>query len=207
MKFHKKILLKKSVFLFIALIIALFVFIFFLTIKDKVQISENIAVTENTLKPSTQKEINLAYPPTRITIPSLKIDAPIENLGLTADGYVDSPTGPENTAWFNQSPIPGAIGSAVINGHSGWKNNAPAVFDNLHKLKKGDEIFIENELGVIDIFIVERLKTYNKEAEAWEVFNSTDNKANLNLITCIGDWNKKETTRENRIVVFTTLKI
>lgn len=145
--------------------------------------------------------------PSRISIPSLKIDAKIEHLGLTKDGAVDSPVGPDNVGWFNKGPIPGEIGNAIMDGHSGWKNNIPAVFDNLKELKAGDKIDVENGSGSTITFVVTKLKIYSKDDAALDVFNSTDGKAHLNLITCTGTWNTLENGRESRMVVFTDLYI
>ncbi|PIZ82226.1 MAG: class F sortase, partial [Parcubacteria group bacterium CG_4_10_14_0_2_um_filter_41_6] len=36
-----------------------------------------------------------------------------------------------------------------------------------------------------------------------EVFNSSDGKAHLNLITCTGVWNKEDNAFSERLVVFT----
>jgi len=81
--------------------------------------------------------------PVRIKIPRINIDAVIESVGLTSQGAMDVPVKPEDTAWFNLGIKPGEIGSAVIDGHSGYKNNKPAIFDNLYKLQKGDKIYIK----------------------------------------------------------------
>jgi sortase (surface protein transpeptidase) len=54
-----------------------------------------------------------------------------------------------HAAWFNLGPRPGEKGNAVIDGHYGWKNNIPAVFDSLSQLQKGDKIFVDDEKGVV----------------------------------------------------------
>ncbi len=101
--------------------------------------------------------------------------------------------------------VPGEVGSAVIDGHSGWKDDVPAVFDSLHKLKKGDKIFIENEQGKILVFVVREIRKYDPSADTEEVFFSSDSKAHLNLITCEGTWNAATQSHSERLVVFTDL--
>lgn len=113
------------------------------------------------------------------------------------------PKGPVNVAWFNLGPRPGGNGSAVIAGHYGWKNNIPAVFDNLHKLRKGDKIYIEDDKGSVISFVVREIRIYGKDGDASGVFYSSDGKAHLNLVTCTGIWNKAEKTRSDRLIVFT----
>jgi len=131
------------------------------------------------------------------------VDATVEHVGLTADGLMDAPKGPDNTGWFNRGPYPGQIGSAVIDGHSGWSNGIPAVFDNLYKMEKGDKVYIKKENGETVTFVVDKILTFDSNADTSTVFESNDGKAHLNLITCAGDWNNITKTSSERIVVFT----
>ena len=140
--------------------------------------------------------------PVRIKIPAIDVDAPMEYVGLTLDGAMDVPKGPAEAAWYMLGPRPGKIGSAVLAGHSGWKNNVPAVFDDLHELRKGNKIYIENEQGEILTFVVRESRKYNPDADATDVFSSSDERAHLNLVTCTGIWDETKKSRSDRLVVF-----
>lgn len=153
-----------------------------------------------------QKEMKPLLWTSRLRIPQINVDAPIEQVGLTSDGIMDSPIGPDETGWYSLGPKPGDSGSAVIDGHSGWKNNIPAVFDNLHKLSKGDKIYVENEKGAVVTFVVREIRKYNPTADASDVFWSTDGKAHLNLITCEGTWDKISRSSSQRLIVFADKK-
>ncbi len=148
------------------------------------------------------KNSEIVNGPVRLKIPSINVDAEVESVGLTSDGAMDVPKSPNNIGWFNQGSLPGEKGSAVMDGHYGWKNNIPAVFDNLHKLQKGDKIYSENKNGDLTVFVVTRLQVYDKDENVPDIFVSTDGKAHLNLITCTGAWNKNEKTFSNRLVVY-----
>lgn len=163
--------------------------------------SDSARIIENNITLSKEEPVSFGLP-VYIKIPSIKVDAPVEHVGLTSDGAMDVPKGPNEVAWFNLGSRPGESGSAVIAGHYGWKNNIPAVFDNLHKLRKGDKISTEDEKGVITAFVVREIQTYGKDEAAPDVFGSDDGKVHLNLITCAGVWNKAEKTRSERLVVF-----
>jgi LPXTG-site transpeptidase (sortase) family protein len=145
--------------------------------------------------------------PVRLKIPNISVDAAIDSVGLTPAGRVDVPKGPATAAWFNLGPSPGEPGSAIIDGHSGWKNGIPAVFDNLYKLKKGDKIYVEDSSGVSTAFVVREFRSFSPNAEASVVFNAVDGLAHLNLITCTGDWNPITKTHTDRLVVFTDKEI
>jgi LPXTG-site transpeptidase (sortase) family protein len=144
--------------------------------------------------------------PVRLQIPAIHIDAPIISVGLSSDGTMEMPKGPTDAAWFDIGPRPGEKGSAVISGHYGWKDGVAALFDNLHMLKKGDVIYVENEQGVTNNFIVRELRTYGENDDSSDVFGSNDTKAHLNLITCEGTWNKAKKSYSDRLIVFTDKK-
>ena len=145
--------------------------------------------------------------PIRLKIPTINVDATIEYVGLDKLGAMGVPLGPDNVAWYNQGPHPGEVGSAVMDGHSGWKDGIPAVFDNLYKLKKGDKIYVENSKGEAKTFVVREIRTYDPEADASNIFNSTDGLAHLNLITCSGLWDDVAKNHSSRLVIFTDLEI
>lgn len=141
--------------------------------------------------------------PTRLKIPSIAVDADILSVGLAADGSMDVPKKATEVAWFNLGEKPGDQGSAVITGHYGaWKNGDSSVFDNLHELKKGDKIYVEDELGGMISFVVREVRSYDPQADATEVFSSDDERSHLNLITCEGIWNDDVNSFSKRLVVF-----
>lgn len=140
--------------------------------------------------------------PIRLKISRLKIDAFVDSVGLTTKGAMGVSKDIANAAWYNLGPRPGEIGSAVIDGHYGWKNDVAAVFDKLHKLRVGDEILIDDENGATTRFVVREKKTLRPNDDASSVFSSSDGQAHLNLITCQGTWNETSHAYPDRLVVF-----
>lgn len=140
--------------------------------------------------------------PVRLIVPKLNIDNPIDYVGLNADGEMDVGKNPASLGWYSLGSRPGAIGSAVMAGHSGWRDNIPALFDHLDQLSAGDEIKVELEDGQILTFIVRESRHYDPQADAAEVFISTDGLKHLNLITCKGIWDKTAKSYSQRLVVF-----
>jgi len=175
--------------------------IFNFILKSPVQ-GDSAQLIENAAAFTKQEQVSSDLP-IRLKIPGINVDATIEYVGLTPDGAMDAPMGPRNVAWFDLGPRPGEEGSAVIAGHSGWRNSVPAAFDNLHKLRKGDKIYVQDEKGAIITFVVRESRLYNPEVSASDVFNSNDGKAHLNLITCEGVWDKISKTYSKRLVIFT----
>ncbi|MDD2515866.1 MAG: class F sortase [Candidatus Gracilibacteria bacterium] len=141
--------------------------------------------------------------PIRLKIPKIGVDATIEYVGITSQGAMDLPKGRANVAWFDLGPRPGDNGNAVIAGHYGiWKDGTSTVFNDLHKLEKGDQIYIEDDKGVTVSFIVRESKKFNPNADTSDIFNSNDEKSHLNLITCQGVWNKTKKSYPDRLVIF-----
>jgi LPXTG-site transpeptidase (sortase) family protein len=166
-------------------------------VANVIQIAE---ATSTIPLPVPSKKIALVK--NKLQIPSIGVDANIESLGLTSAGAMDSPVGPNDVGWYSLGPKPGTVGSAVMDGHFGWKNKIPAVFDNLSKLKKGDKILVIDENGIKTTFIVRELRVLANNADATAVFTSTDGKSHLNLITCNGQWDVATKNRPNRLIVF-----
>ena len=159
--------------------------------------NENIATgTVNGLS-----NINIGLP-VRLKIPGISLDSIVESVGYTSDGAMDIPKNQEDVAWFNLGQRPGEIGSAVIDGHYGWKSKKPSAFDGLYKLRIGDKIFVEDDKGAIISFVVRESRRYDQSSSAPDVFVSKDGKSHLNLITCEGQWDKESKSYPNRLVVF-----
>ncbi len=114
---------------------------------------------------------------------------------------MDAPEGPMGVAWYAPGTRPGDVGSAVIDGHSGWKDGTPAVFDTLDKVRPGDAILVTSEKSVTT-FVVREVRTFDPTADASSVFTSDDGKAHLNLITCAGGWDPITQSAPERLVVF-----
>ncbi|TAK04807.1 class F sortase [Patescibacteria group bacterium] len=141
--------------------------------------------------------------PERIMIPSIAVDAAVEKVAVAADGSMDVPKDPLNTAWYELGPHPGERGSAAIAGHVNWWGGETGAFANLHKLMPGDTVTVQDDTGAVISFVVRELRILDAAADATEVFTSDDKKAHLNLITCIGAWDKRAKQYAKRLVVFT----
>lgn len=144
------------------------------------------------------------YSPVRLRIPKIHVNATIEHVGLTPQGAMDVPKDTDSAGWFKSGSRPGERGSAVIDGHYGvWKNGKISVFNNLHSLRKGDTLYVENKKGETLIFVVRTSRIYKQNEDTSSVFQSSDEGAHLNLITCQGIWNTISKSYPNRLVVFT----
>lgn len=149
--------------------------------------------------------VERVLPPTRLKISGIGVDTSIKPVGLTVDGDMAIDDSIDSVAWYQAGPRPGEKGSAVIAGHYGWKDGQASIFNELHTLKAGDSVTVYDEKQTETSFVVRETRDYDPEADATEVFRSNDGKVHLNLITCIGTWNKSLQTYSKRLVIFTDM--
>jgi hypothetical protein len=174
-----------------------------LPIQNANAATETIATTiKKPVVPTTNVQVMNTGLPVRLRIASIGVDAVIESVGLGSDGAMGTPKIPRDTAWYMLGPKPGETGSAVIDGHVNWWNGAVSAFAKLSKVKPGDMITVQNDLGASATFKVSHLERYDVAADPTDVFISNDGLAHLNLITCIGVWNKLAKQYSQRLVVF-----
>jgi len=140
--------------------------------------------------------------PVRIKLPRIRVNAVIRSVGLTSNGSMDVPVLPRDAAWYKLGPRPGEKGSAVISGHINWWHGATGVFQNLHALKQGDMIAVQDEKGTVTSFVVRAIRELAQNQDASGVFYSYDNKSHLNLVTCSGVWVRGIQQYSKRLVVF-----
>jgi len=178
--------------------------LFFLVLSNsfKQTPAPNPTASAPTSTHSTQAIIKVGLP-VRLVIPGINVDAHIGYAGTAPDGTMEITKSQDDVAWYEPGTRPGNVGSAVIAGHYGSLNGKYSVFSYLSKLNKGDTLSIKDHNGKLINFIVRESRTYDPAANATDIFNSTDGKSHLNLITCEGSWNQAKESYSYRRVVFT----
>lgn len=145
--------------------------------------------------------------PVRLVIPTIRVDAPVEPLGIQANGDVATPTQKpwDDVGWYKLGPHPGERGSAVIDGHLDRPGGSPAVFWSLSDMRVGDDVLVMNSAGKTLHFRVTRMAFYAPQTASSQDIFGNDGGTYLNLITCAGDWIPSQHQTTLRLVVYTTL--
>jgi hypothetical protein len=144
--------------------------------------------------------------PSTITIPSLKLSAPVDATGLAPDGTVVAPPmdRPERAAWVDVGPHPGEQGRALIVGHVNGGGH-PGVFADLATIDVGAEIQVADADGAVQRFTVTRIGQAPKSAfPAGAVYGDTD-RPELVLVTCGGDFDAAAGHYVANTIVFATV--
>lgn len=138
--------------------------------------------------------------PVRVSVPSIKLNAPIVGVGINAKGEMDVPSGrTNNVGWYEYGTVPGGTGSAVLDAH------VFAAFGDLRYLKPGNDIFITMESGATLHFRVSQAQTYLlKEVPLERLFNEAGG-SYLHLITCAGTLTPDRSTYDHRLIVYAEL--
>jgi LPXTG-site transpeptidase (sortase) family protein len=138
--------------------------------------------------------------PTRLRIPKIGVDSPLDPLGLDAEGALEVPTNYDHAGWYTDGTPPGEQGPSVIVGHVD-SERAPAVFYRLYQLEAGD---------LIEVARGEEWVRFRVASSAWYpkahfptalVYGPTPD-AQLRLITCGGQFDPARRSYLDNLVVF-----
>ena len=145
--------------------------------------------------------------PKFISIPKIGLgNILVRSFGLEKNGTIGTPNSIYEAGWYNSSSKPGQAGAVFIYGHvASWTKYS--VFQNLNKLKQGDEISITRGDNTVFHYEVTGSKTYAYNAvDMSRVLSPTSpNVSGLNLMTCAGKIITVGGAKEysQRLVVFT----
>lgn len=141
--------------------------------------------------------------PVRVRIPKIKVDARIVPVGVNHAGEMDTPKDAWTVAWYAPGYKPFEPGNAVLAGHVDYINVGPAVFYHLKTLTKGDRVVIvaaDNQEYEFEVTEIQQCRAEQCPVE--RIFGPNPNRG-LNLVTCIGNFNRATLEYDQRIIVYT----
>ncbi|MGV9316165.1 class F sortase [Streptomyces sp. NPDC003691] len=158
------------------------------------------ALGETFTGPAVPKTLPNA-PAQRVAIPAIGVDAPLMNVGLDADGWIEAPPAdsPEFAGWYQNGVAPGQRGTAVIAGHVD-NTSGPAVFYGLGTVKRGDRVEVDRLDGKTAVFEVYGVEVYAKDDFPGARVYGDTGYPELRVITCGGGWSRAEGYDGNVVV-------
>jgi LPXTG-site transpeptidase (sortase) family protein len=148
-------------------------------VSGRERVAEIVRATAEAAQPD-------APPPARISIPAIQVDSDTIGLNLTST-QAEVPESFQVAGWYRQTKTPGTIGPAVIVGHVG-SVAGPGIFSDLDDLRPGDEVVVTDVDGQRRTFVVDRGALVDKYDRPDDVMGWGENRAELRLITCGGDF-------------------
>jgi LPXTG-site transpeptidase (sortase) family protein len=120
----------------------------------------------------------------QLVIDKLGVNAPVSTFGVDEKLVPEVPYTATDVAWYDFSARPGTGGNAVFAGHVTW--NGPAVFYDLNKLEKGDEVRLQGYDGTKVVYRVSSVFQVDPDdPESLKVmWDATDDV--ITIITCSG---------------------
>lgn len=166
----------------------------------------NSGVARSSAVTATPKPIDEALP-VHLSVPSIGINAPVEEVGTLANGDMATPLRNPwvDAGWYSGGPHPGEKGSAVIDGHLDRKGGLPAVFWYLRNVHIGDAVYVTEKDGRQLRFHVTHIAYYTPQNAPLQDIFGNNSGTYLNLITCAGDWIPDQHQTTLRLVVYTAL--
>ncbi len=143
--------------------------------------------------------------PARLLVPSLGINAAVEQVGKKADGSMATPQTFGDVAWYALGSKPGDAGTAVIAGHVNNALTIAGVFEHLSQINIGDTVVVSDVYGRSLTYIVDETDAYPSDnAPTAKIFQSFGS-STLVLITCDGQWDAAAHSFDKRFVVYAHL--
>jgi LPXTG-site transpeptidase (sortase) family protein len=139
--------------------------------------------------------------PKQLSIPAIEVNAHVQYVGIGKSGHMAVPTNYTDVGWYRYGPPPGASGKAVFAGHLDNGFGLSGVFNRLHEVKTGDDIYVtngKNERLHFRVIEEERLPFNTTQTAA--IFASVG-RPELKLITCEGQWDAAKKMYSDRLIV------
>ncbi len=143
--------------------------------------------------------------PLSVTIPAIDVASELITVGLNPDGTLEVPQpGPDydKAAWFRDSPRPGEIGPAVIEGHVDSAANGPSAFYDLGRMTVGDRVDVGREDGSVVTFEVYDVRVVPKDDFPTLLVYGNTPGPELRLITCGGPFDSNAGSYLDNVIVF-----
>jgi LPXTG-site transpeptidase (sortase) family protein len=141
-----------------------------------------------------------AAPPTRVRIPAIRVDSPLESLGLDDAGALRAPVDYGRAGWYAGGTAPGDTGPAVIAGHVD-SHAGPAVFFRLYQLRPGDLVQVQRGDRWLAFRVIATARYAKDRFPTGEVYGPTPD-PQLRLITCGGSFDATRRSYVDNVVAY-----
>lgn len=166
------------------------------------------AVSAEAAVPTRNASLAEAAPvgrPVRLSIPRLRVTAPVVPVSALSTGALAVPDDPSVLGWWSGGGRPGEPqGSTVIDGHVDSHTLGLGALFQLRRLNPGDAIEVGTSLGASLHYRVVARREYPKTAfPAGQVFRA-DGTAQLVLVTCGGAFDASDRQYADNVIVYAT---
>ncbi|MES2215801.1 MAG: class F sortase [Patescibacteria group bacterium] len=139
--------------------------------------------------------------PRTISIPSIKLNREVIDIGITDEGNLDVPPNFTQVGWYKYGTLPGQVGSTVLDGHVDNGSTVPGPFKRLRNVKIGDKIYVTAADGTKYTYEVISALAYATDSFPSDYVFHDNSDALLKIITCHGKYIESLDTYDQRLIV------
>jgi hypothetical protein len=143
------------------------------------------------------------FPPTRLRVPRLGVDAPVVPVTVQPDGLLAVPGDVDTIGWWSAGAAAAApSGTVVLVGHVDSARQGRGAFFGLRTLQPGDRVILSSTDDRTAAYTVAARRQYPKSAlPSGEVFGQ-HTMPRLVLVTCGGRFNQETRHYSDNTVVY-----
>jgi sortase A len=171
-------------------------------LKGNVTITNDISETSPTKSVFSHNLQPLFTDATEMKVENVNMDIKLTKVGVDDAGILEVPQNWKEGGWYKYGSRPGEIGNVIINAHYDDNYGRPAAFWELKNVKADDKVLLLDKYGKIYTYSVKDsyLVSIN-DPDRLKIFEDSEDKATLTLITCGGIWLPGKSTYDKRLVV------
>ncbi|MGL5811612.1 MAG: class F sortase [Nocardioides sp.] len=142
-------------------------------------------------------------PPTRLRVPAIGLDLPVQPDGVDEAGAMALPTTVDAVSWYRFGPAPLDQGSTVIAGHVDTRSEGIGPLARLERLGPGDTFTVV--LGDTEVdYRVDAVREVSKSLVDLDALFARTGPRRLQLITCAGAYDRSRGGYQANLVVSAT---
>ncbi|HMN98291.1 MAG TPA: sortase [Miltoncostaeaceae bacterium] len=148
------------------------------------------------------REAQAASRPTRLRVPDLSVDAPVNAVGINLrKGELAVPADISRTGWWRDGASPGdAAGSILVGGHVDSARSGPGAFVRLDEARAGMRVQVVSADGRTRAYRVVSVRQMPKDRLPTDIW-SLEGRNRLSLVTCGGRFDRSTGHYLDNIVV------
>ena len=140
--------------------------------------------------------------PVRVRVPGVRTPAPVQARTTDpVDGGLDLPDDAATVAWWGSGVSPGdGAGSVVLAAHVTYDGQT-GPFTDLARVQRGAEVVVTSADGTDHRYVVEGVRSADKDALDREALFRTTGPAQLALVTCGGEYDPETRSYASNVVL------
>jgi LPXTG-site transpeptidase (sortase) family protein len=152
--------------------------------------------------PATPTAVEPPDAPASVEISAARISAEVVPVGIADDGQMELPPDPDVLGWYRFGPAAGdGRGSVVLAGHVDSLTHGVGQLARLTESKAGDEVLVHTDSGQVMRYTVVDVRNVPKSELPLEEVFKRDGDERLLLITCGGEFDRRQGSYSDNIVV------